>query len=245
MNLLIVEKEKKEIKKLMRILRLIDPSINIVNVVDDLHSVLHWVQSNPSPDLVLVKHSQLTSVGIQQHQIQAKLVLHTRQYNFTYLAFRTHSLHQLQQSQNSKQPSGDMSSSPDLAVPLLPPALAPSYPGVPTLFKNRFFVGHGQRFLSVPVEEIAYFFSDGRFVYFSTFEKNKYLIQYRMEELQQLLDPEQFYRINRSYIISVKSIEQINPYFGGRFKLKLTPAATEEILVSKKRAAGFKIWLGE
>lgn len=226
----------------MRILRLIDPSIKIMQVVDDVHSVLTWIQSNPSPDLVLIEHSQLAILGIHQHHIQAKLVLHTKQYNFTYLAFRTHTLHQLPLS--DKERNEDINQIPALNGSLFP-GPAPSYQGIPTLFKNRFFVGHGQRFVSVPVEEIAYFFSDGRFVYFTTFEKNKYLIQYRIEELQQLLNPEQFYRINRSYITSVKSIEQINPYFGGRFKLKLVPPVTEDVLVSKKRAAGFKIWLGE
>jgi DNA-binding LytR/AlgR family response regulator len=124
-------------------------------------------------------------------------------------------------------------------------------PSLPTLgtvknvFRNRFFVEQGQKYLSVHVNDIAYFFSDGRFVYFSTFQKNKYVIHYRIEELEQMLDPEKFYRINRSFIISIDSIEQISAYFGGRFKLKLIPPVTEDILVSRKRAHGFKLWLGE
>ncbi|MGN6165823.1 MAG: LytR/AlgR family response regulator transcription factor [Flavisolibacter sp.] len=244
MNVLIVETQKREVRKLTRILRLIDPSITIVKIVNDMDSVLTWIQSNPSPDLVLVEHSELKSAGIQPQHIHAKLVLHTRQYHLTYLAFRAHTLHQLQHGKKLIRPSA-RAITINKAVETLPSTYLPVYPHVPTLFKNRFFVEHGQRFLSIAIEEIAYFFSDGRFVYFATFEKNKYLIQYRMDELGQLLNPEQFYRINRSYIISVKSIDQINPYFGGRFKLKLIPPVTEEILVSRNRATGFKIWLGE
>ncbi len=244
MNLLIVESKKKEIRKLKRILRLIDPSIRVLKVVSDIDSVAVWLQSNPSPDLVLIEHSQL-SANIEQHHIQAKLILHTRQYNFTYLAFRTHTLQQLALIKETKLQAIKILTQELPESTILPSQLVPSYPGIPTLFKNRFFVGQGKRFLSVSVDEIAYFFSDGRFVYFITFEKNKYLVSYRMDELQQLLNPEQFYRISRSYILSIKSIEQINPYFGGRFKLKLLPPATEDILVSKERAAGFKIWLGE
>ena len=77
------------------------------------------------------------------------------------------------------------------------------------------------------------------------FQKNRFIIHYRIEQLQQLLDPADFYRINRSYIISVKSIDQIHAYFGGRFKLKLNPAVDDTVLVSRNRAAGFKKWLGE
>ncbi len=246
MNLLIVESEKKEIRKLTRLLRLIDPSITVVKAMNDLESVLTWMQSNPSPDLVLIEHSRLATIGLSQQNIHAKLILHTRQYNLTYLAFRTHSLHQLQHANNLKQQPARILAMQNMETHAgLSSELNPAYPGIPAFFKNRFFVGQGKRFLSVRIEDIAYFFSDGRFVYFSTFEKNKYIIHYRMDELQQLLNPEQFYRINRSYIISIKSIEQISPYFGGRFKLKLIPPVLEETIVSKNRAAGFKIWLGE
>ena len=246
MNLLIVESKKPEIRKLTRILHLMDPSIKVMKVVNDVDAVWLWLQSNPTPDLVLIEHSQLTIINIQHQLIQAKLVLHTKQYNFTYLAFRTYALHQLLLINGFK--AAPVSTAPTQEIPepiILSSPLTPSFPGIPVAFKNRFFVGHGKRFLSVSVEDIAYFFSDGRFVYFITFKKNKYVVQHRMDELQQLLNPEQFYRINRSYIISIKSIEQINPYYGGRFKLKLTPPVLEEIIVSKNRAAGFKIWLGE
>ncbi len=246
MNLLIVESKRVEIRKLMRILRLIDPTIKIMKVVDDIDSVLAWLQSNPAPDLVLVEHSRLTSIGIQLQHIQAKLVLHAKQYNFTYLAFRTHALHQLQPIQELKQVPVKTVLPDEITEPvILSSQLTPAYRGIPVLFKNRFFVGQGKRFLSVPVETIAYFFSEGRFVYISTFDKNKYVVPYRMDELEQLLNPEQFYRISRSYMISIKSLEQINPYFGGRFKLKLLPPVAEEIIVSRQRADGFKVWLGE
>jgi two-component system, LytTR family, response regulator LytT len=244
MNILIVEKDKQDIKKLTRILRLIDPSINIVKVADDLHSALLWVQSNTPPDLVLIKAAQLAGTGIQHHQIRAKLILHTSRYNFSYLALPAQAFLQLRQAGNWKQLSAGSKLTPDPSGTYVPTTIVPSCHGIPALFKNRFFIGKGDKLLAVPEKEIAYFFSAGRFVYFTTFEKNKYLIRYRMDELQQLLSPEQFYRVNRSYIISIKSIEQINAHFGGRFKLQLVPSASEEILVSKKRAAAFKTWLG-
>lgn len=243
MNVLIAERNVKEVKKLVRILRLLDPSINIVNVVNDLDELLRYIQLNAAPDLILVEHAGLMQTGLSEHHIQAKLVLHTKQYHLTYLAFRPHTVFKLNKLITVEQ-SLQKNILPDQERADVSTLVQPSFPGIPSLFKNRFFVEHGQRFLSVAVDDIAYFFSDGRFVYFVTFEKNKYLIQYRLEQLQQLLDPHSFYRINRTYIISIKSIEQINPYFGGRFKLKLNPAVTDDIHVSKKRAADFKTWLG-
>ena len=243
MNVLLVEKEKKEVQKLVRILRLVDPSINVVETVSSINSLQEWVQHNPAPDIVLINQTKLPSLSVKNTSVLARLVLHTRQHSFTYLAFRTHAVAHLHAFSHIPEPAtqGIMLATNKTEEEIL----LPLQPGVAQLFKNRFFVESGQRFLSVHVNEIAYFFSDGRFVYFITHARNKYIIHYRMEELEQFLNPEEFYRINRSFIISIKSIEQINPYFGSRFKLKLSPAAEEDILVSRNRAPGFRKWLGD
>jgi len=237
MKVLVVEKEKREVARLVRILRLVDPSITIVETIQSLSALREWMEQNPSPDLVLIKGSKLPSIIPGRGSVVARLILHTKDHSLTYLAFRSHQVAQLPQ------------------VPVVPSQkgwtveeeVLPAYDdkSLDNLFKTRFFVETGQRFLSVPISEIAYFFSDGRFVYFQTHSRNKYIIHYRMEELELLLNPESFYRINRSYIISIPSIDTIHPYFGSRFKLKLTPAVEDEILVSRNRAPGFRKWLGE
>lgn len=240
MNVLIVESEKKEEIKLTRMLRQADPAINIINRLNDIEALIHWLEANPSPDLVLVNVKKLPPLGMQQ--VYARLVLHTPHYNLSYLAFRTPMLQGLKENFTGV-PGKRPASLPGTAAHFLQPV--PEYNRLHAVFKSRFFVEQGQKFLSIPVEDIAYFFSDERLVLFYTFSRNKYVIHYRIEELEQLLDPSLFYRINRSYIISIRSIDQISGYFGGRFKLRLVPPAPEEILVSRKRAADFKIWLGD
>jgi DNA-binding LytR/AlgR family response regulator len=169
----------------------------------------------------------------------ARLELHTREYNLTYLAFRSNAIPGLASVSTIPEPASRKIPLPATNDNVLAEAQ------VPPLFKNRFFVESGSRYYSIDINDIAYFFSDGRFVYFTTFSKSRFIIHYRVEQLQQLLDPKDFYRINRSYIISVKSIDQIHAFFGGRFKLKLNPALEETVLVSRNRAAGFKKWLGD
>lgn len=241
--MLIVENERREAIKLVRILRLVDPSINVVETVEGLSTLFTWIEKNPSPDIVLVNHTKLAKLSKYSTSVLAKLVLHTRQHSLTYLAFRTNSISQLQPVSNLPKP---LAKGLELdLINISENKEAELEPAVSTLFKNRFFVEAGQRFLSIPVSDIAYFFSDDRFVYFVTFAKNKYIVHYKMEELSGILNPEEFYRVNRSYIISVKSIDQIHPYFGSRFKLKLNPPASEDILVSKAKSPGFRKWLGE
>jgi len=237
MKVLVVEKEKREVARLVRILRLVDPSITIVETIQSLSALRDWMNQNPSPDLVLIKGSKLPSLMPGRGNVVARLILHTKDHSLTYLAFRSHQVAQLPQPPAIPTQKGWTVEEEPLTT-LEDTRLE-------GLFKSRFFVETGQRFLSVPISEIAYFFSDGRFVYFQTHSRNKYIIHYRMEELELLLNPGEFYRINRSYIISIPSIDTIHPYFGSRFKLKLNPSVDDEILVSRNRAPGFRKWLGE
>jgi two-component system, LytTR family, response regulator LytT len=240
MNVLIVENEKKEAVRLVRILKLVDPSIRVMKTVEDMKAVLRWMTHNPTPDIVLVNHARLSPMDMRIG-VMARLELHTREYNLTYLAFRSNAIPGLASVSTIPEPV-------TRGIPFLPAENKENLlhsQSLSPLFKNRFFVESGNRFYSIDINDIAYFFSDGRFVYFTTFSKSRFIIHYRIEQLQQLLDPSAFYRINRAYIVSVKSIDQIHAYFGSRFKLKLNPAVDETVLVSRNRASGFKKWLGE
>ncbi len=240
MNVVVVEKEKTEARKLVSILKMADPSINIVKTLENLSKLQAWLGDNPWPDIVLVNLAKLPFLGIKNMNVLAKLVLHTRNENLTYLAFRAGHIAQLKNLGKLPDPKASGISLGEAVIP---------QEGITVnrtpVFKKRFFVESGQKFLSLSVDDIAYFYSDGRFVYCITNMRNKYIIQYKMSELEQLLDPSQFHRISRSFIVSVDSISQIHPYFGGRFKLKITPSPDEEIIVSRNRAPGFRLWLGE
>ena len=111
--------------------------------------------------------------------------------------------------------------------------------------RRRFLVKQGQKLQSVDTKDICYFFSEERFIFFRTKDNQKYLIEYRIEELEQMLDPSLFFRVNRAFLISIKAIEQVYPYYGNRFKLQVCPPAEKEIIVSRDRVAAFRVWMGE
>jgi DNA-binding LytR/AlgR family response regulator len=112
-------------------------------------------------------------------------------------------------------------------------------------YRKRFLVKHAQKLVSVETDEIAYFFSDGRLNFFKTFDNRKFVVDYTMDELEEMLDPDKYYRISRSFYISVNSVEQIHDYFGNRLLLYLKPATDKEALVSREKVTEFKKWLGK
>ena len=115
----------------------------------------------------------------------------------------------------------------------------------PKEFRKRFLVKHAQKLVSVEVDEIAYFYSDGRLNFFKTHDNKKYVVDYTMDELEEMLDPAKYFRISRSFYVSVNSIDQIHDYFGNRLMLNLKPAVDKESIVSREKVTDFKKWMGK
>src|SRR5882724_6883574 len=112
-------------------------------------------------------------------------------------------------------------------------------------YRQRFLVKQGQKLQSIDIRDIHYFFSEERFIFFKTKDNQKYLIEYRIEELEQMLDPSLFFRANRSVLISIQAIALVYPYYGSRLKLHVLPTHEKEIIVSRERVSEFRIWMGE
>jgi DNA-binding LytR/AlgR family response regulator len=99
--------------------------------------------------------------------------------------------------------------------------------------------------VSIEVDDIAYFYSDGRLNFFKTTDNRKFVVDYTMDELSEMLDPEKYFRISRSFYVSIDSIDQIHDYFGNRLLLHLKPAVDKEALVSREKVMDFKKWMGK
>jgi DNA-binding LytR/AlgR family response regulator len=115
----------------------------------------------------------------------------------------------------------------------------------PKEFRKRFLVKHAQKLVSIDVTDISYFYSDGRLNFFKTSDNKKYVVDYTMDELEVMLDPDKYFRISRSFYVSISSIDQIHDYFGNRLLLHLKPAVDKEAIVSRERVTEFKTWMGK
>jgi two-component system, LytTR family, response regulator LytT len=111
--------------------------------------------------------------------------------------------------------------------------------------RKRFLVKHLQKFFSIRTEQVSYFFSNGRISFLVTTDNKKYLVDYSMERLESLLNPEQFFRINRSFIISFDAVKQAEDYYGNRLVIEVQPGFAEKVIVSRERVSGFKKWMGK
>lgn len=245
MKVLVVEGEKRVVRILERALKRIDQSIRIIGTIPAIFASAHWLEQHGIPDIILmsegaVKEHQI--IDLSHGSINATVIFTVQSDQFTFYAFRISHLEHL-------LPAAFMNRSAEEAYgETLPPPVHTATSDMQTVqavWRTRFLVRQGQKFASVETPAIAYFFSEGRFIFFKTFDSQKYLVEYTLEELETMLDPQQFFRINRSLLIAFKSVEQIHPYFGNRLKLFLDPAMEKDILVSREKVNEFKRWLGQ
>lgn len=110
-------------------------------------------------------------------------------------------------------------------------------------YKKRFLIRYGEHIKTLNVEEIAYCYSENKVTFARTFEGRTYPMDYNLDGLEQVLDPLNFFRINRQYIINLKAIDEMRTYSKARVIISLKPAVKENPVVSSERSASFKQWL--
>jgi DNA-binding LytR/AlgR family response regulator len=110
-------------------------------------------------------------------------------------------------------------------------------------YKSRFLVKQGSTLKSVSTGDVAYFYSEDKLVFLKTTQSHKYVLNQSLDELEQMLDPERFFRISRQYIVNFDSIQKVHPHFKGRLKVELVPPASDDVYISSRRASPFKEWM--
>ncbi len=112
-------------------------------------------------------------------------------------------------------------------------------------YKKRFLIQYGQKIKKVETSETAYFYALEKNVFLTTSSGNTYPIDFTLDKLQEVIDPEKFFRINRKMIVGFESIKSMIPYSRSRIKIELNPTEPKDVeaLVSVERSSAFKEWM--
>ena len=118
-----------------------------------------------------------------------------------------------------------------------------AYQGINKQYKNRFMVKIGDSISSIKSEEILHFISEDGLVLISTNKGKRYTIDYTLDNLETLISPEVFFRINRKVIVNINSVQKVSSYFNSRLKLNTEALSDDDSVVSRERVNDFKLWL--
>lgn len=261
MNALIVEDEDLSVRRLKKMVGEVAPSLNIAGVTDSIEQTVEWVlenraAGNADPDLIFldIELSDGQSFEIfNRIEVSSAIIFTTSYDEYALQAFKHNSIDYLLKPvhrddlQRALQKYEKMTAQPavDHSLAGIRKLLEDFKKASSVEYRQRFLVKQGQKMLSIEVGEIAYFFTDDRYSFFMTDSNQKMLVDYTLDELAESLDPARFFRINRGMMVTHRSVDKIDPYFGNRLALTLRPAHNKEVLVSREKVSDFKVWMGK
>ncbi|TKG95461.1 response regulator transcription factor [Puteibacter caeruleilacunae] len=251
MRILIIEDEPLAVEKLVTTIKAINPEVEITAICDTIKSAVAWIKQHPAPDLAFfdIHLGDGMSFEIFDQVDFSTPVIFTTAYNqYAIQAFKVNSIDyllkpvgedELRQALDKfeKQTSSNGLNVDTALIQKLTRSLGQ------TNYKKRFIAKVGAHLKRVEASDIvcAYSFQKGTFL--KTTDGKDYLIDYSLEYLVEVLDPELFFRINRKYIIALNEIKDVITYSNSRLKLKLTQSIDEDILVAREKVKEFKRWL--
>jgi DNA-binding LytR/AlgR family response regulator len=250
MNILIVEDEHLAQERLQLLINAYDPSINIVGCLESVEETVNWLNTKPHPDLILldIHLSDGQSFEIfKRTQIQKPIIFITAFENYAVDAFSLFSIDYILKPVTAEALATAINKYKNLADIFKPADYHLLMEQVKdnslVNYRNRFLAKVGQRLFFIPASEVAYFAADNKIVFLIDREGNRFVINNTMENLENELNPKDFFRLSRKIIIHADAIDQIKPYQSNRLKLQLKGIeALEEIIISRERVADFKQW---
>lgn len=252
MRVLIIEDEDLAAWGLISKLQRLDPAIEVLATLDTVSAAVEWFRQNPAPDLAFfdVQLADGLSFEIFEQVKMACPIIFTTAYDaYALRAFKVNSVDYLLKPVDQDDLARAFSKLRQLRTPaaLDPDTLHRMLETLkPRQFKNRFLVRIGDHLTAMDAAHIDFFYGENKLVWLRHQNGKKYPVDYTLEQLEDLLDPEQFFRLNRQYIVAIGAIKDVVTYSNSRLKVVLKdPLGKDDVLVSREKAEAFREWMGK
>jgi two-component system, LytTR family, response regulator len=242
MNVLIIEDEVPAAEKLERYLAKYDSRVNVIAKLDSVESSVAFLKEHyQAIDLIFMDIQLIDGLSFQifqQVEVKKPVIFTTAFNEYALDAFKVNSIDYLLKPITFTDLSASLKKFNDLKSHFqlsgdLHEKLKDSV-SIKKTFKNRFMVKLGEHIRSVTTDHIVLFYAEGRDAYLLTTQNRKFIIDYTLESLEELLDPTIFFRLNRTFIININSIKDVLVYSNSRLKIILNQEFDKEIIVSRE-----------
>lgn len=250
MRILIVEDEPQAAERLSLLLTQTLPQSEIVARLDTVKRSVEWLQSG-AVDLIFMDIQLADGLSFEifeQVPVKAPVIFTTAYNEYALKAFKVNSIDYLLKPVDGDELNAALTKWQTLTAQPAAPAkmmesIAYAMQMLTKKYKERFVVKVGEHLRALEVSEIGFFFSQEKTTFAQTADHRKHILDFTLDQLDELLDPRHFFRINRKYIVSMPAIVDMVSYTNSRLKLKLRGTDDNDIIVARERVQEFKDWL--
>ncbi|MDX5348651.1 MAG: LytTR family DNA-binding domain-containing protein, partial [Hymenobacteraceae bacterium] len=228
----------------------IDADVEILAVTDSIEASVNWLQDNPAPDLIVsdIQLADGSSFEIfRETEVTTPVIFTTAFDEFAIEAFKVNSIDYLLKPIKREELSNSLIKYRKLrrvqAAPIDYTKLLEVLQPQPKSFQKRIVIRFGNSIKKVEIEDVAYFYTHEKVTFLCTFGCKRLPVDYNLDQLEEILDPSVFFRINRQFVVNIAAIDTMHAYSKSRVKIELNPECDLETIVSTERSSGFKHWL--
>lgn len=251
MKVIIVEDELAASDNLIYMLQQLDSDVEIVKVIETVKAAVNYFGNDVEADVVLMDIHLADGISFEifeQVTLNIPIIFTTAYDQYAVKAFKVNSLdyllkpidqNELEEALNKVKPQNNSSIDLDKQLEGLLAMVKQAKPS----FKSTYLVQKRDELIPLKTSDIALFYIETGIVKAITNQNQSFIIDKKLEDIEEELDPEIFYRANRQYILSKTAIANLKFYFNGKLIVQTNPPAPERIVVSKAKATAFKRWL--
>ncbi|HXB08214.1 MAG TPA: LytTR family DNA-binding domain-containing protein [Puia sp.] len=250
MNVIIIEDEIPAAGRLTRMLQDLNMGIGVVATLDSVESSVSWLRQASADACELIFMDIQLADGLsfsifQQVALTTPVIFTTAFDHYVLKAFKVNSVDYLlkpidvAELKQAVEKYRTLYRGAGLAEKIERLVLEMS----PAKYKERLLIRRGQQLHYLKTASTAHCHADGKLCYATDFNGNSFLLDNTLQELEGILPPRQFYRVNRQLLVNIEAIKKVHTFLGGRLKLELHPATAADTIVSRERVSSFKEWM--
>ena len=248
-TVLIIEDEAANAARLQKMLLQSQEEIVIAGVLQTVRDSISWLEKENSPDIIFMDIRLTDGLSFEifnQVDIKSYVIFTTAYDEYALQAFEVNGIDYLLKPIEQKKLESSIKRIKSFMTPQPDASIIEVLKNMRlqnNIYRSRFLITYKDLFLTIPTTDIAYFSSENKIVHLITHSNQKYIIKQTLDELMQELNPNDFFKVTRNYIVCLKAIHKLSQSFDYKLKLELSPTVNEIILVSRERGIALKNWL--
>ncbi len=247
MKILILEDETRAANHLERLLIKVAPTILVIAKLESVRDAVKYLQNNQEPELIFSDIQLADGLSFEiykQVSVRCPIIFTTAYDHYAVEAFQTNGIDYLLKPIEEERLRQAIEKAEHFSPGLvLEKILSMNKRAGDSAYKSRFMVKVGDKIKSVPIGDILVFYSQDKSSFIRTSDAHTYCIDYALDQLEPMLDPERYFRINRKYIVSIDACTNILAWTNSRLRLKIDGIDDPDVIVARERVMEFKMWL--
>lgn len=248
MNCIVIEDEIVAAERFSGLIKKYDSSIEILKVIQSVKNAVTWLNSNPAPDLIFmdIQLADGLSFEIFEQSIVKTPVIFTTAYDeYALKAFKVNSIDYLLKPIDQNELNSAIEKYKENITPKVIPTQVFDniLHSLTKNYKNKFVIKVGEHIKVFKIDDVHCFYSMEKYAFLQNNSGRDYAIGYSLDQLEDLLDPAKFFRINRKFLVSFSAISDIISYSNSRLLVKLNSNESKDLIVSREKVQDFKNWL--